>query len=484
MSHLGVVQATTEMQRTFDSSGSPTEREVAPAPRLPPGPAPRRGGLLETARYAFAFATDPIGFVSQRFERYGDLYYAPAKGTGLYVVRHPDHLLEVLSKRSRQYSKSHSALERMLPIVGRGLLTSDGELWKRHRRMLQPAFTKKRLSTYVEVMAVETEETLRSFAPGQTRDISRDMMELTLRIVSRSLFNHDVREQTDAVRDAMRALNETMSRPDLLPPWFPSPSRTRTSRALARFDALIYRLIDERRATIARGEPTPDDMLQALVTAVDDEGDGGGLERTEVRDQLITFFLAGHETTSHALTWTWSLLARNPHVLETLHRELDDVLGNRDLTAEDLPALQVTERVLLEAMRLYPPAYVLARKAVEDTEIGGYPVPAGSEVVAWIYLTHHDPRWYPDPEAFRPERFAPDAIASRPKLSYLPFGAGPRACIGQHFSMLESKIVLATIARRFTLELAPGHRIAPHWRVTLAPKHGMRMRLRARTRAR
>jgi cytochrome P450 len=458
-------------------------RTPKPAPSradLPPGPPPRRGGLVETARYAFAFATDPIGFVSRRFDRHGDLYYAPAKGTGLYVIRHPDHLLEVLSKRARQYGKSHSALERMLPVVGRGLLTSDGELWKRHRRMLQPAFTKKRLSTYVDVMIAETEETLRSFAAGQTRDISRDMMELTLRIVSRSLFSHDVRAQTDAVRDAMRAVNETMSRPDLLPAWVPSPGRVRSRRALTRFDDLVYRLIDERRTRIARGLPAPDDMLQALVTAVDEDGDGGSLDRTEVRDQLVTFFLAGHETTSHALTWTWSLLARNPHVLAQLHRELDEVLGDRDLTADDIPALQVTERVLCEAMRLYPPAYVLARKAVEDTEIGGHHVPAGSEVVAWIYLTHHDARWYPSPEAFRPDRFTSEAVAARPKLSYLPFGAGPRACIGQHFSMLESKIVLATMARRHVFRLAPGQRLAPQWRVTLAPKHGMRMHVGAR----
>jgi cytochrome P450 len=459
-----------------DSRGLETARPLD----VPPGPPPRTGGLLETARYGYAFVTDPIGFVSRRFERHGDIYYAPAKGTGLYVIRHPDHLAEVLLTRAKHYRKTHSALEQMSPVVGSGLLTSDGDLWKRHRRMLQPAFTKKQLSTYVDVMVTETTAKLQEFGDGQTRDLSRDMMELTLQIVSRCLFNHDVRAQTDAVGNAMRAVNETFSRPDVLPSWFPSPTRIRSQRALSRLDALVYDLIDERRAMIERGDRTSDDMLQALVTAVDEEGDGGGLDRAEIRDQLVTFFLAGHETTSHALAWTWYLLSQNPEALARLHRELEEVLGDRDPTAGDLAQLHYTEQVLSEAMRLYPPAYVLARKAYEDTEIGGYPVPAGSEVVAWTYLTHHDPRWFPEPHAFRPERFTPEAIAQRPKLSYLPFGAGPRACIGRHFSLLESKIVLATLARRYTFTLAPRARVAPSWRVTLAPKHGMRMRLEAR----
>jgi cytochrome P450 len=455
----------------------------ATPPKLPPGPPPRTGGLIETLRYFSRFATDPVGFIGERFQRYGDIYYAPSKDGGLYVLRHPDHLAEVLMTRAKHYRKTHTAFDRLGDVLGRGLLTTDGDAWKRHRRMLQPAFSKSRLAVYGDVMTSETNRTLLDFRDGQHRDISRDMMALTLRIVSRSLFNHDVRSQTDSVTRAMHALNESFSRPPLLPAWVPTLGRLRSQRALAGLDALVYRLIDARRIAIDRGDPTPDDMLQALVTAVDHEGDGTGLGRSEIRDQLVTFFLAGHETTSHSLTWSWYLLAQNPKARAALHRELDEVLDDREPTHEDLAALRYTEQVLLEAMRLFPPAYVLARRAQTDTEIAGYPVPAGSEVVLWTYHTHRDPRWFPDPEAFRPERFAPETASARPKLAYLPFGAGPRACIGQQFSLLESKLVLATIARRYTLDLVPSERILPKFRVTLAPKNGMPMQVRVRPEA-
>jgi cytochrome P450 len=457
----------------------------APTPARPPGPPPR-DSLLAHARYFTGFLLDPIGFVARRFDRYGDIYYAPSAGTGLYVIRHPDHLREVLVTRASSFHKTHSAFARLSLVLGDGLLTTDGDTWKRQRRMVQPAFSSARLAGYAGVMVQEAARAAGAgdaegaWRDGEVRDISREMMELTLRVVSRTLFGHDVpARHIDVVGHAMRVFQTSLVRPDVLPAWMPSPQRRKLEGALDALDAMTYGIIAARRASPAR-EP---DLLQMLVDAVDDEGDGGRLGEKELRDQLVTLFLAGHETTSHALTWTLYLLSRNPRAERALHEELDHVLGDRDPTYEDLARLPYTEQVIHESMRLYPPVYSMARRAHEDTAIGPYAVPAGSEVILWIYMTHRDPRFYPEPDAFRPERFTPDEEAKRPKLAHLPFGAGPRACIGKVFAMMEARLVLATLARRWRFELAPGRRggsVVPQPRITLVPRGGMKMRLVAR----
>jgi cytochrome P450 len=441
--------------------------------RTPPGPPPRRNGIGSLAFYA-RFALDPIGFVGERFRRYGDLYCATTDGVPLYVVKHPDHIAQVLLGGGK-FGKGHSAFDRLAHVLGNGLLTSDGDEWKRQRRMIQPAFTKKKLQTYASIMTDEAERAAARWKPGEKRDIGREMVELTLRVVTRTLFDHDAAHEADDVAAAMREFNAYMGRPDLVPKWLPSPTRTRLRRAIERLDALIDGLVRARKPFEPR-----DDLLQSLVDAVDDEGDGGRLTPKELRDQLVTLYLAGHETTSHALTWTWSLLSRNPEARERLHAELASVLGGRAPTWDDLPSLPYTEQVVLEAMRLYPPAFVVARQATTDTEIGGYDVPAGAEVVIWIFHTHRDARWYPSPLAFLPERHAAEEVATRPRLAYLPFGAGPRACIGAQFSLLEARLVLATLAQRFVLDGVPGHKIAMKPGVTLMPKGGMPMQISAR----
>jgi cytochrome P450 len=292
------------------------------------------------------------------------------------------------------------------------------------------------------------------------------------------LFSHDVAGQTDTVAGAMDALRRSIGIPDLLPSWMPSPPRSRIERAVSDLDAVIQAMIAERR-TSAR-PPDPPDLLQLLIEAKDEEGDGGGLGDAEIRDQLVTLFLAGHETTSHALSWTLFLLSDNAEAEAALHRELDEVLGGRRPRYQDLERLVYTAQVFDEAMRLYPPAYTLARRAEEDTDIGGYPVPRGSEVIIWTYHTHRDERWYPDSERFSPERFAAQEVAARPKLAYLPFGAGARACIGKSFALVEARLLLATLAQRFRFERVADHPVVPEPRVTLAPKHGIRMTLRKR----
>ncbi len=450
---------------------------------LPPGPLPRSPGL-GSLPYYLRFATDPIGFVRERFEKYGDIYFAATRGApnGLYVLRRPEHLKEVLVTRASSFSKEHSAFKNLSRFLGAGLLTSDGEDWTRQRRMVAPAFSPTRLSEYSAVMREEAEATSTRWRDGARLEMGREMMELTLQVVSRTLFGHDVRGETEAVARAMATFQTKMSRPDLMPAWFPSPTRNKIKNAIETIDRVIFGMIERRKEDNANGRSAAarPDLLQMLLTAVDSEGDGSGMSHQEVRDQLVTLFLAGHETTSHALTWTLYLLSQNPEAAQRLQAELDAVLGGRAASFSDLPKLVYTEQVLQEAMRLYPPVYSIARRACEDTEIGGYPIPAGSEVMLWIYFTHRDARWFDDPEAFRPERFEPDAEAKLPRFAYLPFGAGPRACIGKAFAMMEAKIILATLASRWSFELAKGHRAVARPRITLVPKHGMKMILRER----
>lgn len=461
--------------------------EVEPRAENPPrsdakpdGPAPRRGGALGRIRYGLNFLLDPMGFVGGRFTRYGDTYFVGAEHQpGLYVMRHPDQLEEVLITKAKSFRKQHTAFAQLSQVLGDGLLTSDGETWRRQRRLVTPAFSRARLEGYAEAMGREAAAETDRWSDGEERDIAVDMMEMTLRIVCRTLFGHDASADTEAVRRSMATFQSSLLGLGLpIPKWL-SPTQWRLRRATAALDAIIYGVIEARRRT---GPPNdgPPDLLQMLLDARDEEGDGEGLSDSEIRDQLITLFLAGHETTANALAWTFHLLAQNPGVEAQLHEELDRVLRGRPATFADLAELPYTEHVFLEAMRLYPPVYVLARQAAEDVTIGRYAIPAGSEVVLWLWHTHRDPRFYDEPWAFRPERFEKAQVAARPKGAYLPFGAGPRACVGQRFSMIEGQLALATIASRFRLESASREAVEIRPRITLAPHGGLRMRVHAR----
>jgi cytochrome P450 len=298
--------------------------------------------------------------------------------------------------------------------------------------------------------------------------VNDDMTTLTLRVVSRTLFGHDVAaSDIQTIATAMHSFQRSLSSPDFLPQWVPSPRRKRLARNLAALDRLMLGLIEARRSK-PHGERS--DLLERLVTAVDTE-ERGRLSVEEVRDQLVTLFLAGHETTAHALSWTWYCLAKNPRVEKKLHDELDRVLEGRAPTVADLERLPYTDQVVSEALRMYPPVYGIARRAREDVTIGRFTVPRGSEVMLWLYMTHHDARFFPEPSEFKPERFEEEPA----KFSYLPFGGGPRACIGKSFATMEARLLLATLAQRYRLELAPGERVELAPRITLTPKRGMRM---------
>ena len=301
---------------------------------IPPGPPPRQG-LIDRLRYGYHFLTEPIDFVGRRFERYGDLYYAPSGGVGLYVLRHPEHIWEVLVRDGAKYGKTHTAFDVLTKFLGRGLLTTDGEQWRRQRRMVQPAFARKRLKGYAAMMVDEAERTAQGWHAGQVRDLSREMMELTLRAVCRTLFGHDARSQADEVWAAMEAFHRYIA-PSMLPAWLPLPARRRADEAVATLDRIIYGMIDERR----RGRRSdPPDLLQMLLDAVDEDGDRGRLDDREIRDQLVTLFLAGHETTSHSLTWSFYLLSQSPEATARLSEELDRVLGDRAPRYDDLEQL-------------------------------------------------------------------------------------------------------------------------------------------------
>ncbi|MEZ4407777.1 MAG: cytochrome P450 [Polyangiales bacterium] len=451
--------------------GTPTDTRPALAPLRGPTP----GGRWATLAQQAGLLVDPFGVVAGRFARYGDLYRVQTRDGALFVARHPDHLRDVLVTHAAKYTKQHTAFRQLARVLGEGLLTSDGETWQRQRRMVQPAFARARMEGYADAMVDEAARAVSGWRDGEARELSADMMELTLRVVSRTLFGHDAGADVGDVARAMKDFQSIAATPDLLPSWMPSPWRRRLDRSVETLDRIIHDIIARRRASGAG-----DDLLQRLIDAVDEEGDGAGLTTREMRDQLVTLFLAGHETTSHALTWTLYLLSQHPEVESRLHAELDGVLDGRAPTLSDLDALPYTEMVLKESLRLYPPVYMVARQAAEDTAIGGHPVPRGSEVVLWIYLTHRDPRWFPEHASFKPERFAPEAEAALPKHAWLPFGAGPRACIGRAFAMMEAKLLLAVMAQRHRFALVPGHPVEVLPRVTLVPKHGMRMTVHAR----
>ncbi len=364
--------------------------------------------------------------------------------------------------------------------IGEGLLTSEGEFHLRQRRLAQPAFHRQRIANYATTMTDYAQRTGERWQDGATLDISQEMMRLTLAIVGKTLFDADVEKEAEEIGEALTTSMELFDRFTLpfnaLLEKIPfSPSVKRFEQAKARLDATIYRLIAEHRANGDSG-----DLLSMLILAQDTEGDGGRMSDLQLRDEAMTIFLAGHETTANALTWTWYLLSQHPEVEKKMQAEIDTVLAGRAANAEDWPKLRYTEMVLAEAMRMYPPAWIMGRRALHDYQIGEYFVPANSIILASPYIMHHDPRYYPDPDRFDPQRWTAEARESRPKFAYFPFGAGPRICIGEQFAWMEGVLLLATLAQKWQLRLVPGHPVEMQPLVTLRTKHGMRMTLHKR----
>ncbi|HMI82734.1 MAG TPA: cytochrome P450 [Polyangiaceae bacterium] len=443
-----------------------------------PGPqgAPLFGSLFDAWR-------DPLKLLSDCARDHGDVVrlrfgpYHYVLVSGLSEIQH------VLVKNQKNYVKSRS-YQGVKLVLGDGLLTSEGEFWRRQRRLVQPAFHVQKLRRLAGTMARLTEDFVARWRSlpesGRMLDMHAEMTRLTFRIVGQTLCSSDVEGDAQAIGDAitaaMRFANEYVEHIVRIPTWLPTPKNFRFHRAKTTLDALVYRMIEEHRTrTDHEG-----DLLSMLMSETD-EGDGEGMTPKQLRDEVMTLVLAGFETTTNALTWTLYLLSQHPEIARSLAQESSAVLGGRAATFEDLPRLELTERVLQEAMRLYPPAWCLERAAVEADEVGGYAIPAGTTIAICPYVLHRNPSYWDDPETFDPDRFLPERSTARSRFAYLPFGDGPRICIGKGFAMMEAKIVLAMIAGAFAFKHAATDAVALDPGITLRPKHGMRMTIAERT---
>jgi cytochrome P450 len=358
------------------------------------------------------------------------------------------------------------------------LLTSEGEFWQRQRRLVQPAFHQERIVAYAQVMVAYANQLLGQWQDGEIRDVHQDMMSLTSQIASKTLFDVDITEETEGVQAALNAVmdfNAQLSNQYLVPGWMPTPSNLRYQRAIQQLDAIIYRIIEQRRAS---GKDTGD--LLSMLLQIRDESDGTQMTNRQVRDEAMTLFLAGHETTANALTWLWFLLSQHPQVEAKLQEELKTVLGSRTPTVADIRQLRYTEGVVLEAMRLYPPVWGMSRVALQDCVLGEYNVKAGTTVFLSQWAMHRDPRFYENPEVFHPDRWADNLLKKLPTFAYFPFGGGQHICIGKAFAMMEAVLLVATIAQKFRLTLQADHPVTPQPSLSLRPKYGMKMLLSCR----
>lgn len=400
---------------------------------------------------------------------YGDIVTMRYYNFRVYFVSHPDYIEQVLVTDNRKFIKGR-ILRKNKQLFGNGLLTSEGEFWLRQRRLAQPAFHRGRVASYADTMTRFASRMASEWSNGEECDIHAEMMRLTLSIVAKTLFDADVDREAKRVGHALEAimqLNSDFRKLILTPTWLPTPRKIHATIATAKLNRIIYRFIEERRASgVDNG-----DLLSMLLAARDD--DGSRMTDRQLRDEAITIFLAGHETTANALSWTWMLLAQNPHVESKLHEELDRVLGARTPTLDDLPNLRYTSFVITESLRLYPPAWGMARVAIEDVEIAGYPIPKGCGVSLAQWVVHRDPRWFEAPLEFRPERWEGDLAKRLPRFAYFPFGGGPRQCIGNNFAVMEASLLLATLAQQFRILLVPGREIIPAASITLRPKTGI-----------
>jgi cytochrome P450 len=430
--------------------------------------------------FFFQFSNDALGFLARAARAHGDICCFKVGPFRAYLLNHPDLIQEVLSVQPQNFQKE-PALLITKTILGEGLLTSEGEIHKLQRRLIQPAFHRQRVATYAEIMVEKARGLTRDWQDGQTLDINEEMMHIALAIVGKSLFGVNLEEEAQdidsALGVAMRAFKDWMYRPfPTLWPKLPLPKTLAVRKARRQLDQTVFRIIDQHRQ---RGTDNGDLLSMMLFPEGGEEG-GARMTDAQIRDESMTLILAGHETVGNALTWTWYLLSQNPQAEAKLHEELDRVLAGRPPRMEDIPQLRYTEMVFAESMRLLPPAWALGYQSIRDTKIGGYDIPKGSVVNMVQYLMHRDPRYWEDPEKFIPERFTPEAKATRPRFTYFPFGGGPRQCIGEPFAWMEGVLVLAALAQRWTPRPVPSFKLELFPSITLRPRNGMPMVLKER----
>lgn len=439
----------------------------------PPGPSglPYLGSVFDYAR-------DPLGFLVDTARTHGDIAYSRFGGADTFLVSHPDAIEHVLVKNRSNYGRD-KFMARIKPLLGEGLLTADGELWKRQRKIMAPAFHRRKIAGYATTMVDCAQATAGGWSEGEIVEMNFEMMRLTLQIAVRTLFGADGSDDAQTVARAFGEVSEyfaTVTAALLpLPLWVPTPKNRAFVEARDELDRIVYRILAQRRAASSSGH----DLLGMLLEARDE--DGQPMSDEQLRDEVITLLLAGHETTALALTYALRLLAQHPDVATELETEIDRVLAGRAPTLEDLDRLPFTDAVIKEAMRLYPPAAMISRQAIEEDEILGWRIPAQSIVTMAQWVVHRDPRFFDQPDNFMPHRWTPEFEAQLPKFAYFPFGGGQRICIGNAFAMMEAKLVLATLAGAWRCELLDRVPLELLPSVTIRPKRPVTMRMRRRT---
>lgn len=443
-------------------------------PPMPPG-----NFLLGHAGHMLRHPTD---FLLEAHRQYGDAIRIRAGRRPAFVLFHPEHVYHVLVKSRENFTKQARGYHKLRKIVGNGLVTSEGDFWLRQRRLAQPAFTPQRLAGFAAAMVAAADEMGSAWEePSRLNrpvNVAAEMMRLTLRIVGETLLGTDVSGEANDVGAALSlVLDETSRR--IHSPWdfnerVPTKKNRRFHQALERLNGAVHRIIDERR----RESANDDDLLSMLMAARDENG--SRMTDQQLRDEVMTFFLAGHETTAVALSWTWYLLSKHVDVRRRVEDEVDRLLCGRLPSIDDVPRLTYTKQVVQESMRLYPPVWGLARMTAQDDRVGNLVIPAGSPVLLIQYVTHRHRDFWDNPEGFDPDRFLPDQVEKRHPYAYFPFGAGPRICIGNHFAMIEAVLIVAAVASRWRLNLVPGAPVVPQPRVTLRPKNGLLMTIQRR----
>lgn len=427
-----------------------------------------------------ALQKDALATFTKAARIHGDRVRVEIGPYELLLLSDPKDIEQVLVMQNRRFSKGRS-LQYTRRVLGEGLLTSEGEFWRRERRLAQPAFHRQRIQNMGATMVALAERAQAGWAEGETRDMADEMMRLTFAIAAVTLFSADVSQEADVVREtltiALRHVNRRMRTLLRLPGWLPTPANRRFEAAATRLDQVVQGIIDARRNHEGGG----DDLLAMLMAATD--ADGTRLSDRQLRDEIMTLILAGHETTANLLAWTWLLLDENPSVREALESEWDNVLSDRPATADDYARLSYTNAVISESLRLYPPAWIIGRAALEPFALSPHTLAVGTQVLMSPWIVHRDARWFPDPDAFRPERWLDGSTKHLPTFAYFPFGGGPRLCIGKPMALLEGALVLATIGRSWRFHLVHGHPVATEPLITLRPRYGLRMTLATRHRA-
>jgi cytochrome P450 len=478
----------------------PVEQDAAPV-LVPKGkylfpPGLRRNLVLHTGSKFFD-RNNPI-LLFEHLRKFGRAAHYKILTHNVVLLHDPSDIREVLVDKAHLFVKERTQ-KRMKILLGEGLITADGELHKRHRRIAAPAFHRQRIQAYAGTIVSHAADMAAEWQPGKKIDVAAEMMRLALQITARTLFDTEVTPEISTINDEANAVmdmyNDLVAMPNaelLLRTRMPVPVLTRFRRSKRRLDAVVDSMIATKQAESAKaakeGRPVGSDLLSMLIAARDDEA-GSALQNKmsskmsskELRDEVLTIFLAGYETVANALAWTWLLLGQNPGAESKLHAELDSALGGRLPTLEDLPRLPYAEMVVAESMRLYPPAWAMGRMSIADVEIGPYKLPKGTFLFFSQYIVHRDPKYFPEPEIFRPERFTPEAKASRPKFAYFPFGGGGRQCIGESFAWMEAILVLATMAQKWRLQIVPDQKIALQPKITLRPKYGVQVVTEARS---